>query len=68
MNNSHNNKDNLLTRSGTVDTIVFHNDDNGYTVCLIDADGEQYTAVGIMPYVNEGEYVVLRGDFTVHPT
>lgn len=63
-----NNEKDLLILQGTVDTIVYHNDDNGYTVCLIDADGENYTAVGIMPYVNEGEYVVLKGNFTVHPT
>lgn len=68
MNNFENDRDNLLILSGTVDTIVFHNHDNGYTVCVIDADGEEYTAVGIMPYVNEGEYVILRGNFTVHPT
>ena len=68
MNNTTNEKDNLITLSGTIETIVYHNDDNGYTVCQIDADGEDFTAVGIMPYANEGEFVVIKGKFVIHPT
>ncbi|MBQ9941231.1 MAG: ATP-dependent RecD-like DNA helicase [Clostridia bacterium] len=60
--------DGLITLSGSVKNIVYHNDDNGYTVCQIDADGEDFTAVGIMPYVNEGEYITLKGSFVVHKT
>ncbi len=67
MKNTPDQTDNLLTISGTIQTIVYQNDDNAYTVCQIDADGEIFTAVGIMPYANEGEYVVVRGGFTVHP-
>ncbi len=68
MNKIEKERDGLITLSGTIENIVFQNDDNGYTVCQIDADGEEYTAVGIMPYANEGEYVTLKGKFTVHPT
>lgn len=68
MNNIENESDNLITLSGVIQNIVYQNDDNGYTVCRIDADGEEYTAVGTMPYANEGEYVTLKGQFVVHPT
>ena len=53
--------------SGVVDSIIFHNDDTGYTVCDIEADdGDFLTAVGTMPDVAEGESVKLYGEWTLH--
>ena len=68
MNIPENIHDEFLTLSGSIENIVYQNDENGYTVCHIDADGEDYIAVGIMPYANVGEYVTLKGKFVVHPT
>jgi len=65
---SENTHDDFLILSGSIESIVYQNDENGYTVCHIDADGEDYIAVGIMPYANVGEYVTLKGKFVVHPT
>ncbi len=51
---------------GTVEGIVYRNDKNDYTVAEISADGELFTAVGIMPMVAEGELVTLTGAWSYH--
>lgn len=53
---------------GSVVKITFKNETNGYTVLILDADGERITAVGIMPFVNEGDFVKCVGVFKVHST
>lgn len=52
---------------GTVASVVFHNDTNGYSVIELCADGGFETAVGILPTVNEGEYLRLTGEYAVVP-
>lgn len=49
--------------SGTVERIIYRNEENGYTVCDIDVAGEDeiQTAIGILPYVSEGDSLVLWG-------
>lgn len=55
--------------SGIVDSIVFQNEENGYTVCVIeDSQGMPVTAVGIMPYLNEGDRIHALGEWTTHKT
>ncbi len=56
------------TFSGSVEEIVYYNDENCYCVCDIDAKGELITAVGTMPYISPGETVTLTGRFTIHHT
>ena len=52
---------------GTVEEIIFYNEENGYSVFDIDSDGVLITAVGILPYLAAGENVVLEGDYINHP-
>ena len=59
--------DNLLQLEGAIESVVFRNDENGYTVIEL-ADGDDYlTAVGIMPQVSSGDVVKLTGKYTNHP-
>ncbi|MCR5586522.1 MAG: ATP-dependent RecD-like DNA helicase [Lachnospiraceae bacterium] len=53
---------------GYVEKIVFHNEDNGYTVFSVsDSDsGEEITCTGSGIYLNEGQYVKVSGEMTVH--
>ncbi|MBO6154723.1 MAG: ATP-dependent RecD-like DNA helicase [Lachnospiraceae bacterium] len=53
---------------GYVDHIIFRNQDNGYTVLNFISDEEEITCVGIFPVVNEGEILLLRGEYTSHPS
>ncbi len=52
---------------GTIEQIVYKSDETGYTVAdVFDTHGELFTAVGIMPYVNEGDTVTLSGRWVEH--
>lgn len=52
---------------GTVTNIVFSNEENGYTVMNIEANGEEITAVGTLPRLTCGEVLTLEGKFVLHP-
>ena len=51
---------------GVVSDIVYANPDNGYTVFEVDTKDASVTAVGYVPYVTEGEFVVLSGTWAMH--
>lgn len=52
---------------GSVENVVYHNDDNDYTVMeIISEDGKLLTAVGSIAGVAEGEDVTLYGAWTKH--
>lgn len=53
--------------SGTVEEIVFRNEENGYSVIDISVNGEPLTVIGIMPYVYEGEQIIAYGSWVNHP-
>ena len=57
----------MIRISGTVEEVVFYNEDNGYAVFDIDAGGDYVTCVGTLPYISAGESVTLAGDYTNHP-
>lgn len=52
---------------GYVDHIRFRNENNGYTVLSLDVDNDEETVVGSFPFLNEGEYISLEGDYVDHP-
>ncbi len=53
--------------SGTIENVVYRNENNDYTVMEIStAENELVTAVGIIPMAFEGERVVLSGTYTFH--
>ncbi|MBR4057550.1 MAG: AAA family ATPase [Oscillospiraceae bacterium] len=57
-----------ISLSGTVDTLVYQNEDNGYTVLRMESeDGELVTVVGCIPSVMPGEELEAFGDWETHP-
>ncbi len=57
-----------LKISGSVESIIFSNEENGYTICDIGTgDGDLVTAVGYLPYLSEGDSVVLYGKWVHNP-
>lgn len=52
--------------AGYVEKIVFRNEENGYTVLSLNAEEEEVTCVGIFPFINEGEYIEVTGEYTSH--
>ncbi|HBP43244.1 MAG TPA: ATP-dependent RecD-like DNA helicase [Clostridiales bacterium] len=55
-----------MVLKGIVEEIIYRNTDNGYTVAVIDCNGENITAVGKFPQVTQGECVELDGSFVKH--
>ncbi len=56
----------MVKIEGYVERIVYRNEDNGYTVMTVVEDNEEYTCVGIVQFINEGEYIEIEGDMTAH--
>ena len=57
----------LCQIEGTVDCVVYNNEENGFAVLTLDADGEPVTVVGEIGNVDEGEDLSLTGEFVNHP-
>ena len=58
----------LITVTGVVEYITFHNSENGYTVLEFSSDGELFTATGNVGDLYCGERVSFTGRWMVHPT
>ena len=57
----------MLSICGTVEDIVFYNEENGYVVLDMDCNNELVTAVGLLGDVHEGEELTLWGDYVNSP-
>lgn len=57
----------LQKLEGSVEQIVFCNDDNGYTVCDVAVDEEMVTVCGIMPMLAEGDHLCVYGKWVHSP-
>lgn len=57
----------LLEISGTVDSVIYKNEENGYTVLrLKDGSDESVTVVGCFPYAAAGETMIASGSWMTH--
>ena len=57
------------TIEGTVENVVFQNEENGYTVLsLLTDQGEVVTVVGCIPFAAAGEGMTVTGMWVNHPT
>ncbi len=55
-----------MTVSGDIDEIRFRNEENGYTIAVLDVEGEPVIATGVFPPVIEGQTITLEGSYIVH--
>lgn len=49
--------------SGSVENIIFRNEENGYSVVEIDSGGQPVTCVGNFPVLLEGQNLEITGEF-----
>ena len=57
----------LLEISGTVENVIYKNEENGYTVLrLNDQSGSVITVVGCFPYASAGESMIVSGQWMTH--
>ncbi|MBO4853704.1 MAG: ATP-dependent RecD-like DNA helicase [Oscillospiraceae bacterium] len=55
------------TVEGTVHSVIFQNEENGYTVLRLTAEGnEEITVVGCIPYAAAGESMTVTGVWAEH--
>ena len=59
---------NLNLIEGTVSSIIFQNEENGYTILRLEAEQGEITVVGCMPGIAPGESVSVRGGWVRHPS
>lgn len=57
----------LITLSGTVEDIVFRNNDNGWTVLELASGEEIFTVVGSTFEIAAGDELTVMGQWTNHP-
>ncbi|MEG1710642.1 MAG: ATP-dependent RecD-like DNA helicase [Clostridia bacterium] len=55
-----------MNLKGTVQSVIFYNAENGYTVLQLQRDKESIICVGFLPAVSEGEILTLTGEMTSH--
>lgn len=48
--------------TGSIEEIIYRNEVNGYTVAIVDDNGEMLTCVGKFPIVIEGQNVEMQGN------
>lgn len=61
-------EDGISVVEGSVEGIIYSNEDNGYTILeLITDKNELVTAIGIMPYVGEEETLKVYGKWVHNP-
>ena len=60
-------RDGLTQLKGSVEHIIYCNEDNGYTVMDVGLEDDIITACGVMPYINEGDTLILWGKWTHNP-
>ena len=61
-------REQIETLEGSVEYVIYSNEENGYTILeMVVGNGEIVTAVGVMPYVGEGENVKAYGKWVHNP-
>ena len=60
-------KKDLMEISGSIASIIYQNEENGYTILRMDADdGNQVTVLGCIPFAAPGELVTVSGIWSFH--
>ena len=54
----------MATVSGYVEKIKYRNEENGYSILNVSADGLDYVLVGTFPYISEGDFIEWSIPFT----
>lgn len=58
----------MITLSGTVEGIIYRNEENGYTVFVFSTDDGFETVTGAFPLLREGDFIIVCGDYVEHDT
>ncbi len=56
-----------MVLKGSVENIIFVNEENGYTIFDLVSENELVTVTGAFPNLCEGEELILTGEYTINP-
>ena len=56
----------MATVKGYVEKIKYRNEENGYSVLEVGADGQDYVLVGTFPYISDGDLIEAEGRMVEH--
>lgn len=51
---------------GIIKSIIYRNEENGYTVLSLETSDSPITCTGIMPFFNENDQIIVEGDLIYH--
>lgn len=51
---------------GYITDIIYYNEENGYTIAVVETDSEEFTAVGYLPGAKPGRRFTFYGEWKVH--
>ena len=51
---------------GHVESFIYQNEVNGYSICLFDIGEELVTIVGYLPFINVGDNLNQNGNYVIH--
>ena len=58
----------VLKLSGTIEHVIYSNEDNGYAICDLGTDSDELvTVTGTLPYIGEGDTVTVYGKWVHNP-
>ncbi|MBQ2767064.1 MAG: ATP-dependent RecD-like DNA helicase [Clostridia bacterium] len=58
----------LIRIGGSIEHVIYSNDENGYCICDMGTDDDELiTIVGTMPFIAEGEEIVVYGKWIHNP-
>ena len=58
----------LVRVVGSVEHVIYANEENGYTICDVGTESDELiTVTGVLPYVGEGDSVTLYGRWVHNP-
>ncbi|MBO5280340.1 MAG: ATP-dependent RecD-like DNA helicase [Clostridia bacterium] len=60
-------EDGLVCLEGTVERVIYYNEENAYGICEFAMAKEMTTIVGRLPYVGEGEHLSVFGRWVHNP-
>lgn len=60
-------EDGLVCLEGTVERVIYYNEENAYGICEFAMAKEMTTIVGTLPYVGEGEHLSVFGRWVHNP-
>ena len=60
--------DGIIRLSGSIERVIYSNEENGFAICELSTDADEIiTITGTLPYIGEGDTVIVSGRWVHNP-